>query len=278
MTARRKEDVLNFIETLAREQYKDYRLRHFIRVNAQYNLEDVAGDPIKEPIRQMHTDMTHFGGVQGCFQNTLTDEGVRRYTAGEQPDGTANDDVVISNKNARDHYGHQTFLASQYAADFFGETMSVAYETQIAINLAANINTAFISNDTRFTNWLQGFSASSLDPTDNSIMVQVQTGMMTPESTRTITSADDPFMFNALNTTITLSSPGIISTPWSIVFTIARGFKGVLTMTGDNGTTETISNNVKNTYTLASTTWNSEAAKVGTNPRARLVLSREDAP
>ena len=261
---RNVKDFWKTVENIANGSRIDFAGKFIDRENARHNLVDGMDTPHQD-IRQEHFDLTEVGGTRGCFQRYMHNAAADNYQQGLTLVGDENK----ADSNVAFAYAFQGFDGAGYAVDFFGERMSVARETEIRNRLVAGIQTRFVENDPRFTTWLGEFDDCSLTVIRGSVMVQVNNEVPT-------TVRSTSLMFDAVGATLTFTDYRDSDSPSSIDFTIAAGFKGVLSMTGDNGTTEVINNSVKGTYSFSNDDWRSNAAKVGDNPRAILALNRED--
>ena len=239
------------------DTYPNFSHRFFDRENARHNLEDR-----NHHTRQEHFDKTQVGGTRGCFQVELHDKAAEIL-------GTKTYATELEANNALIDYSHKGYQVSGWATNFFGASISVGLENQIRDLLLENIDHRFVANDPLFTTWLEMFDCVDISVTNGSVYVKVGT-----EAQRRHRSADGSLMVEAEDT-VEFRNYVDSDTGSFIQFVIPVGFKGVLTMIGDTST-ETIDNSVSSTYQFTNDKWREFVAKVGPNPYAKLVVSRED--
>lgn len=240
------------------DTYPDFSHRFFDRENARHNLEDR-----NHHTRQDHFDKTQVGGTRGCFQVEMHDKaaeilGTKTYATQDEANRASN--IYIGR-------GYQ---ASEWAVDFFGASISVGLENQIRDLLLENIDHEFVKNDPLFTTWLEMWDCVDISVNNGSVYVKVG-----DEAERRHRSADGTLMVEAEDV-VEFRRYVDSDTGSYIQINVPVGFKGVLTMVGD-AATEVIDNNVSGSnYQFTNDKWREFVAKVGPNPYAKLVTSREE--
>ena len=241
------------------DTYPDFSHRFFDRENARHNLEDR-----NHPTRQDHFDKTQVGGTRGCFQVELHDKGAELLgtrTYATQDEATQASIIFV----------HRGYQVSRWAVDFFGAAISVGLENQIRDLLLANIDHTFTANDPLFQQWLEMWDCLDISVVNGSVYVKAGT-----EQQRRHRSADGSLMVEAEDV-IQFRNYVDSDSNSHIQIIVPVGFKGVLTMHGDNGT-ETIDNSVTGTYQFTNTVWREFLAKMtGADIYAELRTAREGA-
>ena len=241
-----------------KDTYPDLSHRFFDREAARHNLEDR-----NHQTRQDHFDLTQLGGTQGCWQVYLHNKG-EEVLLGK----TYEEEIEIIRDTEK--YVRRGYQASRWAVDFFGASISISLENQIRDLLVNNIEHNFVKNDPIFAQWLDMWDCIDVSVNNGSVYVKVGS-----DAQRRHRSSDGSLMYEAEETVQFRNYVDSDSNSY-IRIIVPVGFKGVLTMVGDNGR-EIIDNNVSETYDFTNTVWREFVAKMtGDDIHAELVISREE--